>query len=114
MKKTVVLLEGNHNFSKTKQRYLRYRINKKLKLQGQGLTSIGIPIDVSSSHRDDAATPQQQPRRSRDGGSSLVRIPIDSSELSLESSNGYEVKDKRSGGPAEIRTPDPRHVKAVS
>jgi hypothetical protein len=27
-----VLLEGNHDFSKAKARYLRYRINKKLKL----------------------------------------------------------------------------------
>jgi hypothetical protein len=30
----------------------------------------------------------------------------------LESSNGYEVKGKKSSGPEGSRTPDPRHVKA--
>ena len=39
------LIEGNHDFSKTKARYVRYRINKKLKL-----------IEC----RDAVATPQQQ------------------------------------------------------
>ena len=98
------LLEGNHNFSKTKARYLRYRINKKLKLQGQDLTSIGILID-NSNHRDDsAATLRQQPRR----WSSLVRMPPQTDycyEHEIESKNN-------NGGPDVIRTRDPRHVKA--
>lgn len=47
-------------------------------------------------------------------GSSLVRIMPKTGGLSLESSNDYEVKDKISNGPKGSRTPDPRHVKAVS
>jgi hypothetical protein len=38
-------------------------------------------------------------------GSSLVRIPQKTWD---------NESDKKSNGPAEIRTPDPRHVKAVS
>jgi hypothetical protein len=32
----------------------------------------------------------------------------------LESSNAYSMIDKKSSGPKGSRTPDPRHVKAVS
>ncbi len=39
-----------------------------------------------------------------DRGDSLVRIPL---------SEDNEI-EKRDNGPGEIRTPDPRHVKAVS
>jgi hypothetical protein len=70
------LLEGNHDFSKTKIRYLRYRINKKLRLQGQDyLASIGTPLVYANSHRDGAATPQQQQQQQqlpRQGSPSLV------------------------------------------
>ena len=46
--------------------------------------------------------------------SSLVRIAPRTGGLSLESSNNYEWIDKKSSGPKGSRTPDPRHVKAVS
>src|SRR5918997_1686704 len=58
------LLQGNHNFSKAKARYVRYRINKKIRLQGRDFTSLGITTDLSSRNdiigRDAAPTPQQQ------------------------------------------------------
>jgi hypothetical protein len=39
-------------------------------------------------------------------------MPPNSSGMSLESSNDYESKYRKSGGPSRIRTNDPRHVKA--
>ncbi len=44
-----------------------------------------------------------------DKGASLVRIP----PPTWVNERGRE-KEEEDGGPAEIRTPDPRHVKAVS
>jgi hypothetical protein len=40
------------------------------------------------------------------------QVPFSVPSHSLEPSNGYEVKDKKSSGPKGSRTPDPRHVKA--
>jgi hypothetical protein len=63
------LLDGNHDFSKKKQRYLRYRVKKKIAAE-EGATATGPAA---------AATPQSMPpRRCRDGLEnlvSLVRIP---------------------------------------
>ena len=45
------------------------------------------------------------------GKSSLVRIPLD---CATNERGGEENNKEKNGGPEEIRTPDPRHVKAVS
>jgi hypothetical protein len=90
------LLDGNHDFTRVKQRYIRYRLKKKLRL-----------LDES---RDAAAAQLLR----LEGEDSLVRIPQPTGGLSLENFNDYEVIDKKVSGPGEIRTPDPRHVKAVS
>jgi hypothetical protein len=46
-------LNGTRQFTKPQQRYIRYRLNKKLRLLGEELTSVGIPTDLES--RDAAA-----------------------------------------------------------
>ena len=107
------LLQGNHNFSKAKARYVRYRINKKIRLQGRDFTSLGITTDLSSRNdiigRDAAATPQQQlqPRR---WGSSLVRIPTDcaaANEHNERVKNEGKVKEKRKWADRELNSGSP-------
>lgn len=46
-------LNGTRQFTKPQQRYIRYRLNKKLRLLSEELTSFGIPKDLES--RDAAA-----------------------------------------------------------
>ena len=40
-------LSNNEQFSKAKQRYIRYRLNRKLRLLGEDLTSGGISQDIA-------------------------------------------------------------------
>ena len=47
-------LNGTRQFTKPQQRYIRYRLNKKLRLLSEELTSFGIPKDDLKT-----ATPRQ-------------------------------------------------------
>jgi hypothetical protein len=47
-------LNGTRQFTKPQQRYIRYRLNKKLRLLSEELTSFGIPKEDLES-RDAAA-----------------------------------------------------------
>jgi hypothetical protein len=47
-------LNGTRQFTKPQQRYIRYRLNKKLRLLSEELTSFGIPKEDPES-RDAAA-----------------------------------------------------------
>ena len=40
-------LSNNEQFSKAKQRYIRYRLNRNLRLLGEDLTSGGISQDIA-------------------------------------------------------------------
>jgi len=52
-------LNGARQFTKPQQRYIRYRLNKKLRLLGEELTSFGIPKEDLES-RDAAAAGLQR------------------------------------------------------
>jgi hypothetical protein len=80
-------LNGTRDFTKAQQRYIRYRLKKKLRL-----------LDES---RDAAAAAAAMLLRLE---SSLVRIPL--------SDIPCNKREERSSGPDVIRTRDPRHVKA--
>jgi hypothetical protein len=74
-------LSNNEQFSKAKQRYIRYRLNRKLRLLGEDLTSGGISQDIAAA----AAAPRQ---RSRDGPHMLLSsIGGDNSVHESEKSN---------------------------
>jgi hypothetical protein len=48
-------LNDTREFTKAQQRYIRYRLNRKLRLLGEELQSFGIPTKDSRSRRDAAA-----------------------------------------------------------
>jgi hypothetical protein len=103
-------LLGNKEVSKLYERKIRYSIKKKI----ETLTELEIPL---LRHRGFNVTTYSNGVTT--GGNaagleepSLVRIPLD--YAAEEHYERVREIEKESGGPKEIRTPDPRHVKAVS
>ncbi len=83
-------MADKEQFSKTKQRYIRYRINKKLRL----LNVVESSILLGSKSRSSCAAAAFRDA-AMVGWDSLVRIPQQTGGLSLEASKGYGSEDKK-------------------
>lgn len=101
-------LTSNRQFDNDYSYTIKSRLFKKL----HRFTSQELPLLVEKGYLTEFCKLTDNCKVQQEEGDSLVRIPPQTSVDRLESSNCFEVTDKKTSGPAEIRTPDPRHVKA--
>jgi hypothetical protein len=102
------LLLQSREFSKTQQRYIRYKLNRKIK-QFYGI-ELPLLIDKGYIVAANSCGVAAGSHASDNSGSRLVKIP----PQTWGTSEDIEIEKERFGGPKGIRTLDPRHVKAVS
>jgi hypothetical protein len=111
-------LNGSRQFTKAQQRYIRCRLKKKLRLLNEESRKAAAALQPRCNGTNNLSFPignatlihETLPKEEERGSPSLVRIP----PMILPDSIMREEEEieRRSGGPKEIRTPDPRHVKA--
>ena len=96
--------QTNHDYVCVKS-----RLNKKLKV----FVDQELPLLLEKGYLSDIAEFRNIAENCKIWGNSLVRIPPQTGDKRLFNEPNFTRTTLKSG-PAEIRTPDPRHVKAVS
>jgi hypothetical protein len=71
-------LQGTREFTKTHQRFIGYRINKKLRLPGEEFQQLGIPDDIQTSSRirEDPLLQIRNYEESRDAAAAFATVSI--------------------------------------